>query len=203
MQPDWCSRGESHLLLIICKSIVRWLLKNCQSFVFLSCQRSVCTKAENQISPEKYLSPLSHLSCCVGTKFSCLGMIFHPLLFFLRTLCYQDTCLPHHVTCFSWLPARFHCVAQFWAFPMRSFFNITLRWLCHLMKGVFSLFSFSLSGYKACFCASNKMPPHLLVSLLPWIPTKPIGHVDHMALHSLIDCTTSHTFMTMTCSGTN
>lgn len=39
---------------------------------------------------------------------------------------------------------------------------------------------------------SDKTLPHLLVldSFHEVIPTKPIGHVDHMVLHSLIDCTT-------------
>lgn len=57
-----------------------------------------------------------------------------------------------------------------------------------------------LDVYKTCCCTATKTLLHLLGldSLHEVIPTKPKGHVDHMALHSLMGCTTQHTFMPMT-----
>lgn len=62
-------------------------------------------------------------------------------------------------------------------------------WNFSTLKNVLFL---SLAVYKACCYAATKTLLHLLglASLPEVILSKPIGHVDHMALHSLIGCTT-------------
>lgn len=129
----------------------------------------------------------------------------------------------HHVICFTWLRATLHCAAQFglsaslWEYlPLFDLvFRSSRRVMC--VPALFphhtqfrtcrekNVPCVSLAVYKACCYAAAKTPLHLLGldSLHEVILTKPIGHVDHMALHSLMSCTTQHTFMAVTRTGTN